>query len=205
MLPLDYCCTHQSARLAPATNFPTDYPPTRPDIAGQPHLHTRLQLYCACRTQHNQPTLQQWPKCSPQPLSPLPIPFHTPPLPRPWTAYHRDPEHRASESACPASTEVACQSSPSRPLAQDHKALSSRPSTAVSNMQWSATSHIPPSTPCTTVHRPSRLPAPQPRAQNGAKAADYQNRRTAPGVAVALAHGVAAVVWNLCPAPASAT
>jgi hypothetical protein len=67
--------------------------------------------------------------------------------------------------------------------------------------QWSATSHIPPSIPCTTVHRPSRLPAPQHQAQNGAKAADYQNRRTAPGVAVALAHGVAEVVWNLCPAP----
>lgn len=52
----------ETLRLTSATH-PTHHPPSPSDITGQPHFHTSLQLYCACRTQHSQPTLQQWPKC----------------------------------------------------------------------------------------------------------------------------------------------
>ena len=56
------CCAPPTTRLT-FTTIPTSYPPSRPDLTGHPHFHSSLQLYCACRTRHNRPTLQQWPKC----------------------------------------------------------------------------------------------------------------------------------------------
>lgn len=74
-------------------------------------------------------------------------------------------------------------------------------------MQWSATSHIPPSTPCTTVHHPSLLQVLQPQVQNGAKVAACQIPKTTPGVAaVAQVRGEvdSAETWKHCPARALA-